>query len=47
LKLELDALLDQRMQKKCLRNLCIKHEVQYKKVGVELDVKEIELRELE
>jgi hypothetical protein len=47
LKLELDVLLDQRMHDKCLRNLSIKHEVQFKKVGVELDVKEIELRELE
>jgi hypothetical protein len=46
LKLELEVLLDQRMQENCLRNLRIKHEAQYKKMGVELDVKEIELREL-
>jgi hypothetical protein len=35
------------MEKRCLKNLNIKHEAQYKKVGVELDVKEIELKELE
>jgi len=35
------------VEEKCLRNLSIKHEAQHKKVGVELNVKEIELKELE
>jgi 3-methyladenine DNA glycosylase Tag len=32
LKLESDALIHQRMQEKCFRNMSIKHVVQYKKL---------------
>jgi hypothetical protein len=33
------------MEEKCLRNMNFKHEAQYKKLEVELDVKEVELKE--
>jgi hypothetical protein len=46
LKLESDALIHHRMQEKCFRNMNIKHEVQYKKMWMELDSKEIELHDL-
>jgi hypothetical protein len=47
LKSELDVLLSQRMQEQFFKKNCIKHEVQFKKVGAKLDVKEVELEEME
>lgn len=35
------------MKKQCLWNLITKHEVQYKKLGAELDIKEFEFKNLE
>jgi hypothetical protein len=35
------------MQTKCSQNLITKHEVRYKMLGVELDIKEFEFKNLE
>jgi hypothetical protein len=35
------------MQKQCLQNLTTKHEVQYKKLEAELDIKKFEFKNLE
>ncbi len=41
LELESNALITQRMEEKCLRNMSFKHEVQYKKLEMKLDAKEL------
>ncbi len=35
------------MEEKCLGNMNLKHEVQFKKLEAKLDVKEVELKKLE
>lgn len=47
LKLESNTLIHQRMQEKYFKNMSIKHKAQYKKIKVELNLKEIELKDLE
>ncbi len=41
LELESNALTAQRMEEECLRNMSFKHKVQYKKLEMKLDVKEL------
>jgi hypothetical protein len=47
LKLESNALITQRIQEIFLKNMSKKHEVEYKKLEAKLDLKEIELKDLE
>jgi hypothetical protein len=47
LKLESNALIHQRMQEKCFKSISIKHKAQYKKLIMELDLQELELKDLE